>query len=930
VTPTTAVPVLTPLTQTPLPAALSGERSELGTNLVPMRPAVPARAAAPALDFRLSGSAWEETAAPATPRPQVGDTVLGFKLVRELGRGAFARVYLAEEVLLANRHVVVKVSLKRTREAERLARLRHANIVPVYSVCAVGDVQVICMPYLGETTLADLIRRYRVAFPSGLSGRRRTAAQAARSTRAHSGSRGSAEGEAASGGYAAAPPTDNPVGAPPVVGDPRTALLVVRQLAAGLAYAHAQGTLHLDVKPSNVLLTEAGEALLFDFNLSLEAHRAEREHVGGTVPYMSPEQIRDMRARGAGPRLVDARSDLYSLGASAFELLTGALPFPKVAGTSVPELLDARAKGPPALSALNPDVTPAVDALVRKLLAPNPDDRYQSAADLIEDIDRHLSDRPLKHAREGSLRERFVKWRRRNPWLPARVLAAGALGLALGFGAVKWEKAAAHARTATAARARATCDALARARFDLVAADPSARARGTDAATAALAAYGLPGDTNWQQRADVRDLPAAERAALVGTVGELLALMAQAQADDAGAAWELNAAARACFAPGAVPFLDRQAERLAPRAGRAFEAPAPVEAVAPVAKFLDASAALAAGKYAAAADLFEKVVADKQDHAAAQFALAFCRQQKGEYFAALERYKVAGALAPSDPRPPLHRGQIYSLLKRYERADAEYTAALKLDPAHGVAYMERALARYRAAFGPKGGGKPALAAVEDDLLSAEAHGAPQLFVLFLRAEVCATRGDADGAQRALAAARALEPKHEGDYTARGRARLASDPLGALADFREAERLNPYSRAALQNQIHLLGDRFGENAEALRVADRFVRAFPELAVAYAARGVLLARLGRRADAHADVAHALRLSDDASVRYTAACAFALTSTAEPRDRETALDHLRRAIRTGYSDLAEMDKDDDLHALHKVPEYQRLRESAAALMK
>lgn len=921
--PTTAVPVLAPLTQTPLPGALSAERSELATNHVPVRAAT----RAPALDFRLSGSVWEESAAPTAPRPQVGDTVLGFKLVRELGRGAFARVYLAEEVLLANRLVVVKVSLKRNREAERLARLRHANIVPVYSVCAVGDVQVICMPHLGETTLADLIRRHRAAFPTGLSGRRTTAAQAARSTRANSGSGGSAEGDQVSGHFAAPAPANHPPGGPGVVGDPRPALRVLRQLAAALEYAHGQGTLHLDVKPSNVLLADTGEALLFDFNLSLEADRGERDHVGGTVPYMSVEQLNDMRTRGAGPLRVDARSDLYSLGAIAFELLTGALPFPQASSAHAPEFVAAREKGPPSLCDLNPDVTPAVDALVRKLLAPNPADRYQRAADLIEDIDRHLSDRPLKHAREGSLRERFAKWRRRNPWLPARMVAAGAIGLALGFGAVKWERAATDARTAAVAQARAAGDALARARFDLVLPDPAARARGAEGAGAVLAAYGLPGDANWQQRADVRALPDADRAALVQNVGELLALLAQAKETEgaAGAAWEWNAAARGCFEPGAVPLLDRQASELAPRIGRAFERPEAAEVAAPAAKFLEASAALAAGRYATAAELLEAVVAARPSHAAAQFALAYCRQQKGEYHAALERYKVAGALAPTDPRPLLHRGQIYTLLKRPDRAEAEYTAALKADPANATAFAERALARLRAAFGPKGGGKPALEAVEDDLLSAEAHGASHLFVLFVRAQVCGARGDAAGARAARVAARALEPKVEHDFTARGCSRIESDPLGAYADFREAERINERSLVALQNQAHILAERLNDPEGALRVTARVIELYPDFAPGPAGRSVVLARLGRAKEALAEIARARQLSDDAPILYQAACVFALTG-----DRAGAIELLRKALRAGYSDLKGMAEDPDLKELRETQAYKDLLAGAAILFR
>jgi serine/threonine protein kinase/Flp pilus assembly protein TadD len=928
VLPTTAVPVIDPLAQTPLPGALRPAAREPATNFVHVHPAVPARPPVPELDFRLSGSAWDEAAAPATPRPQVGDTVLGFKLVRELGRGAFARVYLAEEVLLGHRPVVVKVSLKRNREAERLARLRHANIVPVHSVSAVGDTQVICMPFLGETTLADLIRRHRAAYPSGLSARRTTAAHHARSTRANSGSKMAHEsGEPPSGPLAVHPPTDNPTAAPPVVGDPRPALVVLRQLAAGLEYAHARGTLHLDVKPSNVLLTDAGEALLFDFNLSLEADRGERDHVGGTMPYMSIEQLQDMRARGAGALRVDARTDLYSLGATAFELLTGALPFPQVSSSTAPEFLAAREQGPAPLYDLNPAVSPAVDAIVRKLLAPHPAERYQRAADLIEDIDRHLADLPLKHAREGSTRERFAKWRRRNPWLPARLVAAGALGLALGAGAVKWQRAAADARTAVVAQAREVRDTLARVRFDLVVPDPATRDRGTDGATAALAAFGLPGDANWRQRAEVRALPDAERAALVQNVGELLALLAQTK--DAGtgaeAAWNLNVAARDCFEPGAVPFLDRQASGLASRLGRTFERPAPAAGPAPVAKFLDASEALAAGKYAAAADLFEAVVAARPDHAAAQFALAYCRQQKGEYHAALERYKVAGALAPTDPRPLLNRGQIYSVLKRHERAEAEYTAALKLDPANPTALAQRALARLRSALGPKGGGKPALAAVEDDLLSAEAHGAPQLFVLFVRVQVCEARGTADGAREARAAARAAEPKFEHDFLARGCARMDSDPLGAYADFREAERLNPHSQVALQNQSHLLADRLNDPAGALAVTNRVVELYPEHAPGRAGRAVVLARLGRAEEAHAELARARQLSDDATVLYQGACVRALTG-----DRDEAIDLLRKAFRAGYTDLTGMDEDPDLKALRELKEYKELRASAATLLK
>ena len=85
------------------------------------------------------------------PRARVGDTICGFRLVGELGRGAFARVFLAHQEALADRPVALKVTLRPTREAERLARLQHTNVVPVHSVHDAAPAQLICMPFLGAS-----------------------------------------------------------------------------------------------------------------------------------------------------------------------------------------------------------------------------------------------------------------------------------------------------------------------------------------------------------------------------------------------------------------------------------------------------------------------------------------------------------------------------------------------------------------------------------------------------------------------------------------------------------------------------------------------------------------------------------------------------------------------------------------------------------
>src|SRR5262245_8134780 len=126
---------------------------------------------------------------------RVGDTFLGFQLMEELGQGAFARVFLAKQESLAGRPVALKVTLRPTREAERLARLQHTNVVPVYSVHNAPPVQVICMPYLGRRTVADVIRVHRDdQSVRDQDGRRTSGTRAARTTNVVDGASGPKSG----------------------------------------------------------------------------------------------------------------------------------------------------------------------------------------------------------------------------------------------------------------------------------------------------------------------------------------------------------------------------------------------------------------------------------------------------------------------------------------------------------------------------------------------------------------------------------------------------------------------------------------------------------------------------------------------------------------------------------------------------------------
>jgi serine/threonine-protein kinase len=260
-----------------------------------------------------------------------------YELDQEIGRGGMGIVYRARDRRL-KRHVAIKLlppelSFRRDvrsrflREAETAAQLSHPNIVPIYSVDEVGNLVFFVMACIDGDNLATLVQK-----------------------------RG-----------------------PLPIQHVRRWLL---EVSDALAYAHARGVVHRDIKPDNILLDGIdGRALVTDFGIARAASSdsgdtARLTATGmaiGTPAYMSPEQA-------SGDRDLDARSDLYSLGIVAYQMLCGEPPF--TGGTTPALLVKHLAEAPVPITQRRPDVPPDLAAIVMRLLEKNPDHRFQQAGDL--------------------------------------------------------------------------------------------------------------------------------------------------------------------------------------------------------------------------------------------------------------------------------------------------------------------------------------------------------------------------------------------------------------------------------------------------------------------------------------------------------------------------------------------------------------------
>ncbi|QEL20128.1 protein kinase domain-containing protein [Limnoglobus roseus] len=903
-------------------------------------------------DLKLAASETDDEALMSFPK--VGTVFLGFHLLEELGRGAFGRVYLAEQGDLAARRVALKVAREMVTESQTLAQLQHTNIVPIYSFHQIGPLQAVCMPYCGRVTLADVLQHVASQPNLPSSGRE---IRSTLNRRVGNSTYGPLPASSKAPPQSATPST-----APPVLelishaaegwnrleelSYVEAILLMGRQILDGLAHAHERGVLHRDLKPANVLLTDEGRPMLLDFNLSNDTKASgERAQVGGTLPYMAPEHL----AAFAGERhvgVVDERSDVFSFGVMLYELLTGRRPFGTHAGTVrtvLPLMIQDRRQFRLQVRGVNPAVSPAAEAIVLKCLAPNMSDRYQSADHVREDLDRQLNHLPLKYAPNPSAQERVQKWVRRHPRATSLTsVGAVAAGLLVGCGGVAAYYREQGRDTRAAVQLAEHRTAFADAQLFLDDRNQS-RPRLNEAVqrlNGLLDRYQVPADgktEEWLATDAVRRLPAADREKVRDDVGETFYLLAETAMLQALAAGDTPAredftrqattwnAAAARYAEGRLPrSVKEQQAALAELQGKADAAKRlRLEAAAePLTssrdQYLTGEGLSRLGRNRDALTYLQAATQTDPKNFSAWFVRGTVHHTMGQDDLAAMAFSACLAIRDDFAPAWLNRGLAFTRLRFHKLAREDYDRAIRLDPNLTEAYVLRATAKD--AVGD-------LAGTESDLTSALETTAPPVRAYFLRADVRARRGNQTGADQDRATGLALKPTDELSWIGRAELRAQENPTEALADVEQALTLNPFSLDGLQMKAHLLAEHLKRPTEALAVLDRAVQFYPESAPARAGRGVLLARLGKRDAALRDARDALLADLHAPNQYQVGCIYALTSKTHPGDRDEAFRLLWAGLKLGFGrDIYQTDS--DLDPIRNDPAFARMIERVAEL--
>jgi len=880
---------------------------------------------------------------------RIGD----FELMSLLGEGAFSRVYLARQMSLGRRYVAVKVVDRPMQEQFHLARLQHTGIVPLYSCHEVQGRWVLCMPYSGATTVARWLREIRE--PTERTGGSLTGVVKRAQEKLT---------RLPAAGVAAGPDTDSMQPELPAAGEVlkslhrwhaaasgplqqlskmdagNLALWMFRRLASALTHAHQRGMVHGDLKPANILIRNDGEPALIDFNLSQHTENRERVWVGGTLPYLSCEQLRQLLSKTPGAARPEF--DVHSLGVIMFEVLEGKLPFRAPAGTVVEELEAAIASHGqvPVFSSGVGSI--GLRAIIAACLSPRVAQIYPTAAELLADLEREASSLPLLHASESFWRGKVPKFVRRYP----RAISSGVVctvsaliigGLLMGLMASR-----------DGSRRNAAVTQLGELRVI------------SDQAFNSIVAPDLAVDVFQPMSSDelasaclkvLRAESAGNALQSWNAMLEKLTLEERAEAEDR------------IRAIGFVVSLIYQRDT---SAGAAENEHLP--AMDPIAGILSELSLSAGGDWNITFETLSKPAGGSFLNGSNEQIQSLLKEA-----GTIERLFLAAVLLKRG-RPDVSmtvldattvpgafwtvywglRGRSHYELQQYREAVAAFSAALSVSEENLNARFSRALALMS---------NGQLAASAEDF-SFIIQRYPQLSEAWAqRAMVRQAQGDTTGAVLDLDQALSLnpnasrmrlmrgrilrllkrdqeaesdfqwaiqnEPNAVLDWVSRAISQFDRAPEEGLRDLQKAEKRYGPLPVILQPMAHVLSERLGREDESIMVLDRLLVRSPRYQKALSGRAVLHARGGRWELARKDVETLLAMPERRGndINYQIACVYALMSQQQPEQGAEAISWLARAVAGGYGrDI--IDTDTDLQPIRALQDFQMIRRTARIL--
>lgn len=681
---------------------------------------------------------------------------------------------------------------------------------------------------------------------------------------------------------------------------------------------------HGDLKPANILLKNDGEPALIDFNLARNREEVASTHVGGTLPYMSPEQLQVFLGRKLH---LSAASDVYSFGLILFEIVEGRLPFPAPLSAAESDVSVASQHRKQAVRFDDRSISGGIKTIIAKCLEYDPKNRYVSGSELLEDLDCEHANLPLKHANESFFRSRMLKLVRRYPRLfsvaPVLVVATLFIGILASVSWYWWQQSQQWNSRESLSRwtslmsvqlpkllegsdkeiqasfqtielainslSESKVESGEIAKFSWIPADERLFAE-REFCDDLLLAAGLASERRSQLRLDQ-----------VATIDRWLVLCQRLHLSQSKIVKRLRSALDPTSSQGDI---SDDAANLS-KDGMITDSE----------KMLQARGLSLKGLSARSVETLSGLTPRRSSECLYWITVGDAQNKLGHQEAALHAYGLAIHKAAGATVGYSRRSQLLANMRKWSDAENDCTKLIELRPLAAYHYAERA--RIREALG-----KIQEAILDmDDALNFEPNANRYYF---FRSRLEQNAKNLARAKEDFRKGISLHPETVEDWISRALAQLPRYPEKAMEDLKRAEMLEPDRFEVLQNQAHVLSEYLHDEIAATQVLSSILENDPENVWARVDRCVLLARTGKKSEVLADIERVIAKGNPvaSSTYYQVACAHSLLANMHPECREQSLHFLSKAILGGYGhDLLETDS--DLAPIRSDPKFSALLE-------